>query len=459
LFRKKAIDEWALDYWLLQRYARLCFRIYYRKIEVVNRHNIPLNEPIILAPNHQNALMDAMVLVCNMPFQSVFLARADIFKGKRLIRFLTFANIMPIYRMRDGIENVKRNDAVFEKTLQVLHNKNNPLGLFAEGNHGDKRRLRQLVKGLFRIAFLAQEKYDTESGVKIIPIGIDYGHYRNFRSTLFVNIGEPIEVSDFYGVYRDNPVMAINQLKEAFAAALSKQMIDIQTDEYYDLYMYLREIFNDEMKVELEIQDNSLAGKFWADKVMIDNLNRELEAHPDEISQLNTLVLDYQAGIKKARLRDWVLKKDKYAISGLMLSAITKLVLLPVFIFGFLNNYLPYWFTASKIKNIKDTQFQSSFKYVIGMIVFPVWYIVLAGILAFMALPIWLILLYIILLPLTGLAAFDYYIRFKKFVAKCRYNNMKSSHEMNILRNVRKSIFKKMHDIINMQKPANDIDG
>jgi fatty acid desaturase len=142
-----------------------------------------------------------------------------------------------------------------------------------------------------------------------------------------------------------------------------------------------------------------------------------------------------------------------------MLSAITRLVLLPVFIFGFLNNYLPYWFTASKSKNIKDTQFQSSFKYVIGMIVFPVWYIALAGILAFMSLPIRLILLYIVLLPLTGLAAFDYYIRFKKLVAKCRYNNMKSSREMNILRNVRKSIFKKMHNIINMQKPANDIDG
>jgi 1-acyl-sn-glycerol-3-phosphate acyltransferase len=197
LFRKKAIDDWALDYWLLQRYAKLCFRIYYRKVEIINRHNIPLNQPIILAPNHQNALMDAMVLVCNMPFQIVFLARADIFKGKRMARFLTFTNIMPIYRMRDGIENVKRNDEVFEKTVQVLNNKNNPLGMFAEGNHGDKRRLRPLVKGLFRIAILAQEEYGNEPGVKIVPIGIDYGHYQHFRSTLFVNIGEPTEIAPF----------------------------------------------------------------------------------------------------------------------------------------------------------------------------------------------------------------------------------------------------------------------
>lgn len=459
MFRKKAIDEWALDYWLLQRYAKLCFRIFYRKIEVVNLHNIPLKQPVILAPNHQNALMDAMVLVCNLPFQNVFLARADIFKGKRLIRFLTFLNIMPIYRIRDGIENVKRNDEVFDKTLQVLHNANNPLGFFAEGNHGDKRRLRPLVKGLFRIAFLAQEKFGDEPGVKILPIGIDYGHYQNFRSTLFINIGKPIEVSDFYGAYRDNPVMAVNQLKNAFTSALSKQMIDIQTDEYYELYMHLREIFNDEMLIILGIADNTLAGKFWADKVMIDSLNQELETRPDKISQLHALVRDYQAGLEKARLRDWVLKKNKYAVSGLALSVIIKLMLLPVFIFGLLNNFLPYWFTVSKTKGIKDTQFISSFKYVIGMIVFPVWYIALAGMLAFTSLPIWLIVLYVVLLPVTGLAAFDYFIGVRKLVAKCRYTKMRSSPEMNIIRDLRKSIFNRMHDLTILQKPMHDHQG
>ena len=125
---------------------------------------------------------------------------------------------MPIFRIRDGIENVKKNDEVFEKTVQVLHNCNNPLGLFAEGNHGDKRRLRPLVKGLFRIAFLAQEHFGDKPGVKIVPVGIDYGHYQHFRTTLFVNMGDPIEVSQFYDDYAENPVTAINRLKDAFAS-------------------------------------------------------------------------------------------------------------------------------------------------------------------------------------------------------------------------------------------------
>jgi len=452
LFRRKAIDEWALDYWLLQCYAKLCFNVYYKKVEVINRHNIPLNQPVILAPNHQNALMDAMVLVCKTPFQNVFLARADIFKGKRMTRFLTYLNIMPIYRMRDGIENVKRNDEVFEKTLQVLHNRNNPLCLFAEGNHGDRRRLRPLVKGLFRIGLQAQEKYGNLPAVKIVPVGIDYGHYQNFRTTLFVNIGEPIEVSSFNNTYNENPVLAINQLKDAFATALSRQMIDIQTEEYYDLYMHLREIFNHEMREELGIQGTSLAEKFSADKVMIELLNRELNTNPENMKSLHLLVSDYQQSVRKAGFRDWVIRKQPFSLPGMVLSVLTRLLLLPLFLFGFLNNWLPYRFTGSRVKSIKDTQFHSSFKYVIGMIAFPVWYILLAITLAFLGVPAWAVLSYVVLLPVTGLAAFHYYISFKKLVAKIRYTLCRNSSKIEHLRNSRKDISERMHHLIKRQK-------
>jgi hypothetical protein len=364
--------------------------------------------------------------------------------------------MLPVYRIRDGIENVKKNDVVFEKTLQVLLNRNNPLAIFPEGNHGNRRRLRQLVKGLFRIAFQAQEKYGNEPGIKIVPIGVDYGHYQHFRTTLFVNIGEPIEVSELSEEYRKNPVLAINRMKDRFTAALSKQMIDIQTEDYYDLYMNLREIFNQEMCRNLGIQGNTLAGKFRADKVMIDELNRELEANPDNIRQLDVLVKEYQSGLKKARLRDWVLGREKYTWAELVLSSLIKLAVLPVFIFGFVNNYLPYWFAGGRTKNIKDPQFHSSFKFVIGMIAFPVWYLFIAGILVFTSLLLWLKLLYIILLPVTGLFAFHYFIRMKKFMAESRFCLCKKNRKIQDLLNLRKDILSRMHEIVKLQNPTHE---
>jgi 1-acyl-sn-glycerol-3-phosphate acyltransferase len=454
LKKKKQIDEWALDYWLLQQYSRLCFRIYYRRIEIINRQNLPKNVPVILAPNHQNALMDAMVLVCNTKYQAVFLARADIFKGKRLIRFLTYLNIMPIYRLRDGIEKVKKNDEVFEKTIQVLHNKYNPLCLFPEGNHGDKRRLRPLVKGLFRIAFQAQEEYGEKPYVKIIPIGYDYGHYQHFRSTLFVNFGKPIEVAAFFPLYKTNPVQAINMLKEEFAAKLSKLMIDIQTVEFYETYMFLRKIYNDDMRASLNIKEDTLSAKFRADKAMIDLLNLHLESHPDEIRELKTMVMHYQDKLKNAGLRDWVLKKDTYSFTGFMLAAITRILLFPVFIVGWVSNYLPFWFTGSRVKNIKDPQFHSSFKYVIGMIAFPVWYLVIAGVLFFIPLSVWIKLIYFLLLPVTGLFAFTYYINVKKFWAKFIYTCNNREPEIGSLKELRKRIISRMSDILNQQYPS-----
>jgi len=365
--------------------------------------------------------MDAMVMVCSTEFQTVFLARADIFKGKLLIRILTFLNIMPIYRIRDGIEKVKKNDEVFVKTIQVLHNRLNPLGIFPEGNHGDKRRLRNLVKGLFRIAFMAQEYYGANPGVKIIPIGYDYGHYQNFRTTLFVNVGKPIEVSEYYPAFQENPILAINQLKERYAAEVSKLMIDIQTAEYYETYMALRTIFNDGMRVKLGIKDTSLAARFKAEKVMIDLLDRELTSSPEFVKRLDNMVTDYQQRLKRERMRDWVFSKRKYSLAGLLFGVIWKILLLPLFIIGLINNYIPYRFTESRTRGLKDPQFYSSFKYVIGMIVFPVYYLILIALTCFIPLPAWLRWIYFLLMPLTGLLAFHYYIGMKKLWAKIRY--------------------------------------
>jgi len=404
---------------------------------------------MILAPNHQSALMDAMILVCKTAFQVVFLARADIFKGKRLMRFLTYLNIMPIYRIRDGIGNVRKNDEVFEKTSGVLHNRFNPLCIFPEGNHGDKRRLRPLVKGLFRIAFQAQEKFGITPAVKIVPIGYDYGHYQHFRSTLFVNIGEPIEVSDFMEAYHENPVLALSQIRDRFAVALSRQMIDIQTQEYYDLYMYLREVFNQEMCRKLGIPGKTLAEKFRADKVMIESLNKELDNKPHNINQLNTLMQEYQTGLKTERLRDWVVGRGNYAAIVLIWSLLIKAALFPVFAFGLVNNFLPYWLTASRIKNIKDTQFQSSFKYVTGMVFFPVWYFIIFGVLIATPLPWWLVIAYFVLLPVTGLFAFQYFIRIKKLLAMWRFWIKRHTQEIQKLLQLRKKIIDHTLDIIN----------
>jgi 1-acyl-sn-glycerol-3-phosphate acyltransferase len=351
----RTIDQWTWDYWLVQQYVNLVYRSYFKKIYVNNLKNLPRNQPVILAPNHQNALIDALAYVYSAKCQPVFLARADVFKGRLLKHFLNFLNIMPIYRMRDGAASLKKNEEIFEKTLSVLKNRYNPLLLFPEGTHGNKRRLRQLKKGIFRIAFMAQEFYKNKQGVKIVPVGIDYSDYQKFRNTLFINYGQPIEVSEYYNLYTKNNVEAINQLKERLARAISDLMIDIQTEEYYDLYQNLRIVYNSEMRKKLNLAGKSLLDKHTADKKMISVLNEYKDINPKEINSLNKKVSEYMGGLKKLNLRDWVLRKDFYPLITRCLEALLLLILLPFHILGLVNNYIPYKIPAVYVKNKRSS--------------------------------------------------------------------------------------------------------
>ncbi len=171
---------------------------------------------------------------------------------------------------------------------------------------------------------MAQEEYGEKKGIVIIPLGINYGHYQNFRSTLLINYGKPIQVAEYYPVYAENPGLAINQLKERYAAEVSRLMINIQTEEYYETYMSLRTIFNDDMRSRLGITDHSLTGKFKADKAMIAMLDKELASAPDNIRNLDAQVTEYQSGLQKASLRDWVIRKEKYTVAGMVVSALTE---------------------------------------------------------------------------------------------------------------------------------------
>ncbi len=418
---KRTIDQWTWDYWLVQRFVILCYRIFYKKIVIRNIKNLPKNEPFILAPNHQNALMDALAFVCNTPLQIVFLARADIFKGKLMIHFLNFLNIMPIYRIRDGIDNVRRNDEVFGKTLQVFRNGFNPLCIFPEGNHGDKRRLRPLVKGIFRIAFLAQEDFKDQPGVKLVPVGVDYGHYSNFRTSLFINFGKPIEVSEYYKQYEEDKVKAINELRDRLASEMRKLMIDIQNEEYYDLYMSLRTIYNGRMRELMNIKGKSLTDRFHADKKMIEMLDLQFVEDQSQLAPLDNLVKEYNKDLKSINLRDWIVEKGKFYYTFECFRLLILFILSPVYLVGLVNNFIPYMIPARFVKKIKDKQFHSSAKFVLGMIVFPLYYIIVSALAALFipgALFSWL---YILCIPISGIFAYRYYIWMKKSISKFRF--------------------------------------
>ena len=449
---KKSIDRFSLRYRLLKTYATFIHWIFYRRIEVKFRERIPKDRPVLLAPNHQNALMDAMAPSLTTSHDFVFLARADIFKKKFIAGILRLFKILPVYRIRDGANELGKNEEVFREAMDVLLRKKCLVAIMPEGNHGNKRRLRPLVKGIFRVAFQAQEIYGEKPGVVIVPVGIDYSNYTNFRGKLFLQFGEPIEVNEYYPAYLENQPKTINMIRARLADEMRKYMIDIQSEDHYEMYMLLRNVYNDEMRKRTGHEKNTLYNRLVADQIMIGKLHEVEQQEGEKIKALDKLCTTYKEGVEDMGMRDWLFKHSRYSWIGLILSDLGMLALLPVFMYGIIANYLPYWLTAKISKKLKDPQFHSTFKFVIGMILFPLYYLILFIPVWIFTDPWWIKWAFLASLLLTGLFAHTYFIWFKKLKSSWKYQlrTSRKDEQLESLKNLRKEIIRMVNNLIQL---------
>jgi 1-acyl-sn-glycerol-3-phosphate acyltransferase len=415
---REDIEKPSFFYSLLKPYVDFVTTTYFRT-SIHNKKNIPKDEIIIYTPNHQNALMDALALLTKVDSEPVFLARADIFKKPAIAKILTFLRILPIYRIRDGKDSLGNNEAIFRKTVDILKNKNG-LVILPEGNHAGIRKLRTLKKGVSRIVFEAEESNDFKLNIKIVPVGLDWSHYSNFRSRLFINFGEPISVSEYYEEYKKHPARGMNLLRERVASELKKYMIHIENEEYYDMFDSIRYLFLPQMTKKMGV-GNKQPHQFYAQKNIIKNLNEFVESNPEETKELANKTSKYSELLMKLNFRHWVMQKAPFSVFGTFLKTLFALLFLPIYLIGGIINYLPYKIPVWLTKNVKDPQFVSSVRNVIAIILFPLYYIILIIAGSFIAEPWWLKLSVLVFLPFAGLFAFIYYIEVKKLCSRMRF--------------------------------------
>lgn len=354
---------------------------HYRTTTIKGRENLPTDGPYIFAPCHQNALMDAL-LVLNITHRPVaFLARADIFKNPTLAAFLRFLRISPVYRIRDGRDQLSKNEAVFNNSRDVLLS-GMPLCLMAEGTHNNKHQMLPLVKGMFRIAGETQKRLGDKK-LYIVPVGFDYDEYQQTYSNICINIGKPISVSDFMPMYEENEPVALNQMRDALAVALKEQMHHVETKEHYDAEFAYCHLKTQETLKELNLR-NDAWGRFMARK----HISRQLWGKSEEEkAPLYAQGEAYAAALQRKGVPLWFASKNwNWGKSLLALAVVILTVMLILQFVGLkvwlLSNLIVYLPTSLLVKRlIKDTQFRSSVNYGIRLFV-TFFYVLIAGIVA-----------------------------------------------------------------------------
>lgn len=399
---KKIQDDDRL-YSLLYHYVGFTVHSSYRDILYVGEENLPQDGAIIFAINHANTLMDALVILTADRKPKVFVARADIFKNRKLAKILTFLKIMPIMRQRDGIQAVKKNQETIDKAVDVLKDKI-PFCIFPEGTHQAKYSLRSLSKGIFRIAFQAHEQM-PDTPLYIVPVGLKYGDFFRFRSTVRLQYGQPINVGEFIAKNEHlSPQEQMNSMKELLTERLGSTIFYIPNDEdyqsTYEICKAVEPVEVEELrKKKANKKIHALEVQHQANNHTLKRLEAIKENEPEKARKL--LELGEKAGKlrKKKGIDIESVSVDKPLISR-MARIILALITLPY--------SLPVSVLASPLalickyifKMLKDPAFRNSVRFLMILFVWPL-LMILYSVIAFVWLP-WLWALCVILLVMPA---------------------------------------------------------
>lgn len=321
----------SIFYYLLRGYVAIALRFFYRKWQISGKENIPKNAAIIFVANHQNAFQDALVVTCGIDEAPWFLTRANVFKSKLARFFFNEFHMMPVYRFRDGMSGLRNNEASMRLSMDIL-NKRWAILLFGEGDQNMQWTLRNMQKGFARIAWSVQQENNWKLPLYIVPVGLQYEHYYNFRSRMLVNYGKPIPVDTSYQNMEEREFL--NIILDQVRSALKPLMLDIPVEHYAEIEAAIK---SDRSKTDLKEQ----------------------------------LAYDQR------RAANWpsVQTQKPKPVNYLLL-----VLTFPLHLYAWINNFIPYLIIHRFLDKKVTREFRASIKFGFGMVLVPVFYLIQSGI-------------------------------------------------------------------------------
>ncbi len=306
-----------LLYTVVKAYIKTAIFLFYKRVIITGKENIPKEGPILFVANHQNAMMDPLIVATATNTTMYFMARASAFKNKIAAKLLRAIHAIAIYRVRDGVDSKALNEAVFDECLSLFNQKKNIL-IFPEGSHSVKRQVRSLRAGFTRMTLdylLANPNKD----LLIVPIGLNFDNTVHYAKSLNIVFGKPIKARQFFdkGDLNKSKDRLINEVHHQ----LTKITVHINNDNY-------------EEQLNTLTEEDFLFPKTTNDKLKNQNLKTK-----NQRPKLNT-------------------QKPKNIFYYLMM----------------FNSIFPMLFWKWLEPKIKEKEFISTAKFSLGITIFPLFY-------------------------------------------------------------------------------------
>lgn len=229
-----------------------------KRFSISNRAVTATETPLVLGCHHPNSFLDAILIGAQMKKRVHFLTRSDVFKNKWAAMLMRSVNMIPIYRIRDGKENLGKNDVTFELCRQIIQRGEHVL-IFVEGFCNHQTTLQTpLKKGAPRLLI---QGWKDGVEVHLLPVWIRFNSFTVFPKEVDIHFGTAFG-KDIAGASNEEALMMQNINKETERQLQQLSLIQHATSKKQSAFLLLPALLGILTHFPLFIPVKMLAQKF-----------------------------------------------------------------------------------------------------------------------------------------------------------------------------------------------------
>jgi 1-acyl-sn-glycerol-3-phosphate acyltransferase len=191
-------------YGLLRWITGIALHWFYGDIQMVGAEKIPVSGPLLIAVNHQNALVDSLIVGWLVPRRIAMTAKATLADNPFIAILFRILHVVPLRRVSDEVRKQNglpvdrsRNEQAFTEIFNLLE-RNRALLIFPEGKSHNEAGLEPLKTGLARVALKARDERGI-TGLRILPLGLVFEDKGTPGTAVGAYVGTAIELDSWRG--------------------------------------------------------------------------------------------------------------------------------------------------------------------------------------------------------------------------------------------------------------------
>ncbi|WP_411281491.1 1-acyl-sn-glycerol-3-phosphate acyltransferase [Gemmatimonas sp.] len=408
-------------YELLKPVVGVALHWYYRSILIEGIERVPTVGPVVLAVNHPNALVDALVVGYAVPRRVRFTAKATIFAHPLAAKFLHTVGVVPLRRASDeraagtptttdaaastepnAERNAERNAASFEAVAHALAEQG-AIVIFPEGKSHDLPQLAPLRTGLARMTMQAYQLHGVR-GVRIVPIGLLFERKEAPRSRVLIQVGEPIQVDPLL-----EAGVSVATLTELVAARLAAVTLNFDSPDDAERLQRVGGTLSALLEPTSSVAEGTPAlGRVLDLLRRLDRVHSELRARDDAALQARLDAFEARVRAFRARLDERGIDPHDVAISAqasagmrfALREALLAMIAAPIGLWGRLTHFVPIQLARRlALRNVHALDEPAMRTLVVGALLVLAAYIMQTALVASVASGWWALAFFLTLVP------------------------------------------------------------